>query len=135
MSRIIGIDYGKKRCGLSVTDTLKIAVHPLTTVAQEELMDFLSDYLLHEQVDKIVFGMPTHPDGKRMELAIDIDKFVLAFSKLHSDVDVDFQDESYTSVEAENILRVTNKKKNRKNKSKLDVLSAVLILQRYLNHI
>ena len=135
MGRILGIDYGQKRCGVAATDSLQIAVHPVSAVPASELLSFLSEYLMKEDVEKIVFGRPTHADGQPTKLNVQIDKFIFDFSKKHQEIEIAFQDESYTSVEASRILSQTNKKKIRKDKSKLDILSAVLILQRYLKHI
>ena len=45
MGRILAIDYGRKRCGIAVTDPLKIIANGLETVATHKLMDFLKDYL------------------------------------------------------------------------------------------
>lgn len=135
MARILGLDFGEKRCGLSTTDTLQIAVHPLVGVARDGLMHFLIEYLSQEEVERLVIGFPQHSDGTPTKLKLQIDKFLSEFSKLFPDVIVSFQDESFTSIEASMILAKTNKKKVRKDKTKLDVLSAVLILQRYLNHI
>ena len=135
MARIIGIDFGMKRCGLSATDTLQIAVHPLAAVLREDLMIYFMDYLSKEEVELIVFGLPLHADGRPTQLKEEIDKFVGQLEKKYPNIPVAFQDESFTSAEASSILVRTQKKKVRKNKTKLDVLSAVLILQRYLKHI
>ena len=135
MGRIMGIDYGEKRCGVSATDTLQIAVHPVTAVPQTDLAAFIIEYISTEPVDKIVFGRPCHTDGTPTTLVPKMEKFIGTLSNELADISVDFQDESFTSVEASRILAQTAKKKVRKEKSKLDVLSAVLILQRYLNHI
>ena len=135
MSRVVGIDYGRKRCGVAATDPLQIAVHPLAAVSREDLEDYLEDYVQKEDVSLVVFGIPTHADGSKMSLAADIEKFALDFTTRHKGIKTDFQDESYSSYDASRILAVTAKKKTRKDKSKLDILSAVLILQRYLQHI
>jgi putative Holliday junction resolvase len=135
MARVLGIDYGTKRCGAAVTDNLQIAVHPLAAVSRVELPAFLEDYVIQEEVERVVFGIPTHADGNLMNLGVEIKKFAKDFASQHKEIVVDFQEESFTSHEASQILTVTTKKKKRKDKSKLDVLSAVLILQRYLQHI
>ena len=57
MSRILAIDYGLKRCGIAVTDPLKIIAQGVTTVQTSTLMSFLDDYIQKEQVECIVVGL------------------------------------------------------------------------------
>ena len=56
--RILSVDYGKKRCGLAVTDPLQIIANGLVTVATSDLINFLSDYIQKEAVERIVIGKP-----------------------------------------------------------------------------
>ena len=58
MGRILAIDYGRRRCGIAVTDTLQLIAGGLTTVATHELMQFLQNYVATKQVDMIVVGLP-----------------------------------------------------------------------------
>jgi hypothetical protein len=81
MSRIMAIDYGRKRCGLAVTDPLQIAAHPLETVLTEDLLAFLKKYLEKEDVKCIVLGKPFHKDGNPMEIAKDIDRMAEKLKK------------------------------------------------------
>ena len=135
MARIIGIDFGLKRCGVAATDVLQIAVHPVATIERSDLLQYLSEYIAKEPVEKIVFGKPVHRDGNPTDLMPVIQKFASDFSVRHPQIRIDFHDESYTSVHATKILQATKRKKARRNKSNVDVVSAVLILQQYLNHI
>lgn len=136
MGRIVCIDYGNRRCGIAVTDPLQIIVNGLTAVETPKLYDFLSQYLLVENVEKIVFGLPVHKDGNFTALAPVIRKFA---SKLKSEfpvVEIDFADEQFSSVDARDmIMRSGIPQKKRRDKSLTDQVSAVIILQRYLNHI
>ncbi len=135
MPRIIGIDYGMKRTGIAITDELQIAVHPHKTIASVDLLEFLLNYLAEEEVELIVFGYPTHADGTPTYLTEKINQICLELKK-KSTIDIEFQDESYTSVEAKEIMiQGGMKKKKRRDKSMVDLISAVLILQRYLKHI
>lgn len=135
MPRIIGIDYGMKRTGIAITDELQIAVHPYKTVASKDLIEVLLNYLEQEEVELIVFGFPTHTDGTPTYLTEKINKICLELKK-KTTIDIKFQDESYTSVEAKEIMiQGGMKKKKRRDKSMVDLISAVLILQRYLKHI
>jgi len=136
MPRILGIDFGQKRTGIAVTDPLQIAVHPLKTVATSELLQTLLDYTKEEEVELIVFGLPTLSDGNPTYLVEHIHTFIERLKKQNQTIKVDFQEESYSSKEAkEIILKSGVSKKQRRDKSKVDLISAIIILQRYLNHI
>ncbi len=136
MARILGIDYGKKRTGIAVTDPLQIIVTGLDTVDTTELKKFIQQYFLNEDVEKVVLGLPIHKDGNYTYLKSDIDEFVKYLNSKHPSVKVDFIDESFTSVEAKDIIfRSGVKKSKRRDKKLVDKVSAVLILQKYLNHI
>ena len=136
MARIIGIDYGSKRTGLSVTDPDQIIVSPLKTVNTNSFLNFLDQYLQDEAVEKLVFGYPTHKDGTPTYVVDEIQLLIKKIKEKHPNLQFDFQDENFTSAEAMQILiRSGVPKKKRKDKERLDRLSAVLILQRYLKHI
>lgn len=136
MARILSIDYGRKRCGVAATDPLQIIVSPVDTIATHLLFDYLTNYMLTEEVEKIVFGRPTHADGNETFLMNDIGSFVNRIKKKYSDIEIDYQDESFTSLEAKNIIMLSGaKKKKRRDKELVDRVSAVIILQKYLKHI
>jgi putative Holliday junction resolvase len=136
MSRIIGIDYGTKRCGISVTDPLQLIVTGLVTVDTDLLLSYLEGYVQNNPVEKIVFGLPTHADGTFTYLKTDIDRFITELKKKLPEMEFDFQAEYFTSVEAKQIIFQSGiKKKKRRDKALVDKVSAVLILQRYLKHI
>jgi len=136
MGRILGLDYGKKKCGLSTTDPLQIIVTGLDTIQTTDLLSFLTQYCKNEIVDKIVIGKPTHKDGSDTYLVEDINKFVATINKEIPNLEIDFQDENLTSVEARDIIfRSGAKKSKRRDKSLVDKISAVIILQKYLRHI
>ena len=67
MSRILAIDYGKKRTGIAVTDPMQIIASGLTTVATTELMDFLLKYTSQEKVERIVVGHPKQLNNEDSE--------------------------------------------------------------------
>ena len=77
MGRIMGLDFGKKRTGISVTDPLQIIVTGLDTVETKDLTHFITDYIKKEDVEKIVIGLPTHKDGNFTYLKDDIDNWGL----------------------------------------------------------
>jgi len=136
MARILGIDYGKKRTGLSKTDPMQIIVSGLTTLDTKDLFDYLKEYCTEESVEKIVFGLPEHQDGTPTALKKEIDDFIIKFSKLHPDISIDFQDEAYSTEDAKRImLQAGLKKMKRRDKNIINKMSAVVILQRFLKHI
>lgn len=136
MARILAIDYGAKRCGLAVTDPFQIIVSGLDTVSTDVLPGYLEKYLSENQVEKLVIGLPVHKDGNFTYLKHRIDGFIKVFSARWPLIPVDFADESFSSVHArEAILMSGAKKSKRQDKSLLDKISAVIILQRYLKHI
>ncbi len=136
MARIMGIDYGKKRCGIAVTDPLQIIVTGLDTIATENLERFLDRYFESEEVEKIVFGLPVHSDGNPTYLQKDIIKVAHKIKEKYPQIVIDYADESFSSVDAKAvILKAGTKKKKRRDKAMVDKVSAVIILQRYLHHI
>lgn len=135
MGRILGIDFGKKRTGLSTTDPLKLIVSGLETVNTSELDDFIKNYVETEDVEKLVFGKPTHKDGNPTYIWNDIQRRADLYQKQFPFLKIDYEDENFTSVDAHQILLQTVSKKKRRDKKIVDKLSAVLILQKYLGHI
>lgn len=135
MGRILGLDYGMKKCGLSATDSLQLIVNAIGTVETKELGAYLKKYMAEEEVEKIVIGHPKHRDGSDTYLKKNIDTFVAKLQKDYPNLAIDFEDERMTSVEAkEIILKSGIRKSRRRDKALVDKISAVLILQRYLGH-
>ena len=113
MARIIGLDYGRKRTGIAVTDPMQIIVSGLDTVTTINLRTFLNDYLANNEVEKIVIGLPTHKDGSFTYLKNDIDQLVVFLSKKYPKLAIDFQDESYSSSEAKEKIILAGVKKSK----------------------
>lgn len=133
MSRILAIDYGKKRTGIAVTDLLQIIANGLTTVPTTELMGFILDYVVKEQVERIVVGYPKQMNNEDSENMKRITPFVNQLRKKLPDIPVEFVDERFTSVLAHQaMLDGGLKKKARQNKALVDEISATIILQSYL---
>lgn len=134
MGRIFAIDYGTKRTGLAVTDPLQIIATGLDTVSTEKLKDFIDTYLFQEQVESFVLGEPLYPDGNPAQIHHLVIEFKTYLEKKYPDIPVYLQDERYTSEEAKEIIRKSGvKKKKRRDKSLVDKVSAVLILQDFMN--
>ena len=135
MARAIGIDYGGKRCGLAVTDPLRIAVNPLASVPTSELEQYLKHYLSHERVDLIVLVDPVHKDGQPTALGPAIHTFGDHLKQIYPAIRIDYIDEKNSSVQAVHRLVRNGTPRNKRNKEAIDQMSAILILQKYLNHI
>ncbi len=129
----MSIDYGTKRVGVAVTDPLQIIANGLETVPTTEIFNFLLQYLSEEAVGEMVVGMPYHLDGNPTFLSPLIEAFILKVKKQFPDLKVVTQDERFTSSDAKKIILQSGaKKKKRRDKSLVDKISAVLILQEYL---
>ena len=133
MSRILAIDYGKKRTGIAVTDPLQIIAMGLTTVPTHQLMDFLLNYVRQEPVERIVVGHPKQMNNEDSENMRNIVPFVKQLKKRLPDLPVELVDERFTSVLAHQAMIAGGlKKKDRQNKALVDEISATIILQSYL---
>jgi putative Holliday junction resolvase len=132
----MAIDYGTKRIGLAVTDPIQISVNGLDTRTQEDYWAFLEEYIPSEDVSEIVLGYPEHADGRPTRLFPHIKGLARKLRKNFPDVQVVLYPEDYTSKRAsELIIAAGIKKKARRQKERVDKVSAVLILQDYLGHI
>lgn len=133
MSRILAIDYGTKRTGLAVSDPLQIIANPMDTIPTAGLLDFLKQYVEREEVEAIVVGEPLYPDGNPAQIHHLVVGFVRQLKKLFPGIEVVTHDERFTSEQArEVILQSGAGKKKRRDKSLVDKISAVLILQDYM---
>jgi len=134
MGRILAIDYGQKRVGLAVTDELRIITTALTTVHSKDVIRFLKDYLQTEKVDCFVVGEPRQMNNTISDSAKFIEPFVKKLKKEFPDIPVERYDERFTSkIAAQTMVSAGLKKKDRQNKALIDKVSAVLILQSYLD--
>ncbi|HNQ12446.1 MAG TPA: Holliday junction resolvase RuvX [Bacteroidia bacterium] len=136
MGRILAIDYGKKRCGLAVTDPYKMIATALSSVETKQLFQFIETYIKKEQVETIVIGEPKHKDGMPADIMKDIVHFAGKLRNLFPLIPVQFMDERYTSkIATQTMIMAGYKKKDRMKKDNIDRISAVLILQSFLESI
>lgn len=134
MARILAIDYGKKRTGLAVTDTLQIVPGALATVETAQLMAFLEDYVSRETVERIVIGEPKQPNGQPSENLARVKTFQGQWRKKHPEIPIEGYDERFTSVMAHRtMIDAGLHKKARQDKALVDKISATIILQDYLS--
>lgn len=133
MARLLAIDYGKKRTGLAVSDEMQMIAGGLTTVPTTGLVDFLLDYVKREPVERIIVGLPKQMNNEPSENMCRITPFVNRLRKLLPDIPVEYHDERFTSVLAQRtIIEAGIKKMARRNKELVDEVSAVIILQSYM---
>ena len=134
MGRIMAIDYGRKRCGVAVTDVLKISANGLPTVRSCDLMDFIHDYCSREPVDEIIVGEPRDMHGNPSESMKYITPFLKCLRKELPDMKVTMVDERFTSAIAHReMLAGGFSKKQRAEKGRADEMAAVLVLTSYLD--
>lgn len=133
MGRILGIDYGRKRSGIAVTDPLKIIANGLTTVPSHTLIEFIQGYVAKESVEKIVVGLPKQLNGDPSESMKYITPFLNRLKKVIPDIPVEMYDERFTSTIAHKAMIDGGiKKSDRRNKEIVDTIAASIILNDYL---
>lgn len=136
MARILAIDYGGKRVGLAVTDTLQLIANGLDTVATKEIFVFLKNYLAKEVVECVVVGEPKRLNLMDTHSTEMTEKFVKELKNKFPAMKIERMDERFTSKMAfQAMIDGGLKKKDRKNKETVDKVSATLILQSYMQHL
>lgn len=134
MPRILSIDFGSKRCGIAVTDESQIIASGLITVTTEILIDFLKDYFKNEQVEVIVVGLPKNMLNESSLIEPLILKYIKIISNNFPTITIERFDERFTSKLAlRAMIDGGLKKKKRKIKATIDMVSATIILQDYLH--
>lgn len=133
MGRVLAIDYGRKRCGVAVTDPLRIAANGLPTLRTCDLMAFLKEYCSSEPVDLIVVGLPKTLKGEDSQSAEYIEPFLKCLSREMPQIRVERFDERFTSTIAHQAMIAGGVKKSvRRQKELADKTAAVIILTDWL---
>lgn len=133
MGRILAIDFGLKRTGLAVTDSLKIIANGLETVPTHTLLSFLDTYFKKETVDEVVIGMPKNLDNSDTDSTAGVRIFIKSFKKKFPEVAMHEHDERFTSKLAmQAMIAGGMSKKDRREKGNVDRVSATIILQSYM---
>ena len=135
MARLLAIDYGRKRCGLAVTDILQITPGGLATVRTHELIDYLKNYIAKEPVERFIIGLPMNLNGKESESMTDLRPFLKQLEKAIPNIPVTMVDERFTSTLAQRTIIEAGigKQRRREDKGLVDEVSAVIILQTYMS--
>lgn len=133
MGRILAIDYGKKRVGLAVSDPLQMIANRLTTVASNDIIQFLKDYFGKEKVDCVVIGFPVQLNNQPSDSQVNVSRFINIFIKQFPQMPIEKYDERFTSSMAlQTMIDGGLKKKQRQDKALVDGISATIILQDFL---
>lgn len=133
MGRILAIDYGRKRTGLAVTDSLRIIATALETVETPLLLAYLKTYTQKETVDEFVIGMPKTLRNEDSENAPLVKKFIAELKTTFPEKPVHEVDERFTSsIAQQTMISGGMKKKDRQVKGNVDKISAVIILQSFM---
>lgn len=134
MDRIVGIDYGRKRTGVAVSDPLRIFASALDTVPTAKIIDYLKQYSTGETIERFVVGYPMNMNNQPSEAAKDVEAFLNLLKKRFPDIPVTLEDERFTSVLAHRaMIDGGMKKSDRRDKMAVDKISAAIILQTYLD--
>jgi putative holliday junction resolvase len=133
LSRILCIDYGKKRTGIAVTDPLQIIATGLTTVDSHELISFLKKYFQQEEVELIVIGDPKNLDDSDTHATPLVKEIIKKLEKEFPKIPIKKVDERFTSKMAKQaMIEMGMKKKDRRNKRTVDEIAATIMLQEYM---
>jgi len=134
MARLLALDYGKKRTGIAVSDPLQIIANVLDTVETGELIGYLKKYFAQEEVEKVIIGYPLNFDESPTDATPLVDKFIPKFTHVFPHIPIEKQDERMTSkMASQAIAQMGLSKKQREKKELIDAVSAVIILQEYMN--
>lgn len=136
MSRILAIDYGRKRTGLAVSDPMKIIANGLDTVPTHKIWEYLKSYFEKEKVELVVVGYPKQMNNQPSEAVRYINPFVKKLEEKYPNLKIKLFDERFTSKMAfQTMIDAGLSKKDRQNKALVDKISATIILQSYMESI
>lgn len=133
-ARYLGIDYGDRRVGISVADSDVPIAFPRETIdrQQTDLWGRIAQILQADKITEIIVGWPVHPDGRIDGKHVDVQKFIDELST-RTTLPIHKQDEAYSSATA---LQATShlKKKEKRDKGRVDRAAAAIILQTWLDN-
>ncbi len=133
MGRLLAIDYGRRRCGIAVTDPMRIIAKGLTTVPTSGLIDFIRNYISGEPVDAVIVGLPRDVHGRESDSMRYIRPGIGRLSAALPELKVIFFDERFTSVIAHrSMIESGMKKMQRRDKAAVDTMAAAIILNDFL---
>ena len=134
MTKVLGIDYGEKRVGVAISDSLQIIASSLTTIETKQFFLFLIELLQKEDIDRFVVGEPKNLDGSATDSTEMTENFVEKLSIKYPNIPITRIDERFTSkIAKQSILHAGTKKIKRRDKRLVDKVSAAIILQSHLD--
>jgi putative Holliday junction resolvase len=134
MGRIIGIDFGRERVGIAVTDPLQVFASPMATVKRTDFENFIKEYSKTEEVEAFVIGYPVKLNNKPGETVKYIDPFIRNMREKFPGKEIHLVDERFTSrIALRTMIDSGMKKMKRRDKSVIDKISASIILQSFLD--
>lgn len=134
MGRYLAIDFGRKRCGIAVTDPLRIAANPLETIPTATLTEYIKKYIAANDVERVVVGLPKQLNGEESESMRYLRPAINRLTREIAPVPVVFFDERFTSILAHRaMIDGGMHKMARRDKSVVDRISAAIILNDYLS--
>ena len=134
MAVLLGLDVGDIRIGVALSDKLGVAAHPLCTLTRKNRkvdLIAIADLVSIHKVERVIIGLPISLDGSIGTQAEKVQKFAQRLEHVIN-VPIEFQDERFTTAEAEDILQALNKD-TQEQKERIDEVAAVIILTDYLN--
>lgn len=135
MSRIVAIDYGKKRIGLAYTDPTKTIASPYKTIQAQGNFKLTIDHLLREiqekqPIEKFVMGLPLHMSGHESEMSQEVKKFGELLHQI-SGIEVLYMDERLSTAMVDKMMQEVGMNRKKRAQEK-DHLSASILLESYL---
>jgi putative holliday junction resolvase len=135
MGKILAIDFGVARCGLAITDELKMIASPLDTFSTDLIFDELKKIIPSQKVERVVIGVARKLDGSTSSTTELIEKFLLKMKQAFPEIPISRVNEMFTSQMAAHVISQSGKKKSeREKKGNLDKVSAAIILQTFLQY-
>ena len=132
--RLIALDFGRKRCGIAVTDVLRLIANPVDTIPTAQLTSYIKAYIAANDVDAVVVGLPRQMDGTPSDSTRYLTPTINRLRKDIAPVPIVFYDERFTSVLAHRAMIDSGMHKMaRRDKAVVDKISAAIILNDYLS--
>ena len=133
LSKYLGIDFGIKKSGVSISDSNKLISFPLETIETKNLLDYIKQISIDENIEIVVIGNPLRLNNEIHDLEEEIVKFIKSLKNYLPNIQVERIDERFTSkISKQIIINSGVGKKNRRDKLIIDKISASLILESYL---
>ncbi|MBN2028985.1 Holliday junction resolvase RuvX [bacterium] len=135
MGCVLGLDYGRRRIGVAISDDLELTAQPVGTwnnLKWKQVVDRIRTLIEDKGIERVVVGFPLNLHGQKGPSALEVERFVDKL-KQHVSIPIILWDERFTSVQSKRTLRMLHQKPSQK-KEKIDLIASILLLQNYLDH-